>query len=509
MRRGVISVYLSIVFLLILSLLMVLLESARVYVIGTMAERYADMAAEMVFASYVQPLAERYDLLAVDTGANGESLGLFKTYLDMNLENGGKEGRVFDMYARTQSFGVEKTVSVKDDDWKCLKEQIERYEKYALGTEGIGNLKDLLIQLQGTGVSNKVEDYSGELRSEGQAMDEAMTEMEEQESVEAESGTEGQISDPRTGISRWIKSGILNLVMGEQSVSSRVIDTSKCSWHTEETPKQAQIDSFEGYKEVINMLEGQSVTEIIRCGLQEQGTQLMVNLYILDKFDTLCDNKTALSKNENSELKYETEYILFGHETDRENLESTITGICVLRTLLNLIYLYTSPEKGSALQNIVQGMSVLSSVPVAGTVLQLLLMVCWAAAEAVVDCAALVRGRKVPLMKDESSWNLTLEQLIRIAEKGGSAAAYIRDGSEGLDYEQYLLILLLLTPTEKKMIRMTQVMECNIRLINGYEQFSFSQCTVAAEFSGVVQISEMFWHHPERLQHSFSVTYSY
>ena len=45
MRRGVITVYLSLVFILLVSLLLVLLESSRVYTIGTMSERYANMAA--------------------------------------------------------------------------------------------------------------------------------------------------------------------------------------------------------------------------------------------------------------------------------------------------------------------------------------------------------------------------------------------------------------------------------------------------------------------------------
>lgn len=510
MRRGVITVYLSLVFLIMLSLILVLLEAARVYTIGTMTERYADMAAEMVFASYVQPLAERYDLLVLDIGKNGENLNQFAEYLSMNLEDDQENSRAFKLSAQIETAEGEKTASVRDENWESLKEQIERYEKYAMGSTGIDMLKELISQLQGTGVTEKVEDYADELRSDGQAADKAAAEAEKTEENEENTGnTDGEVQDPRPGIKRWLKSGLLNLVMGDRTISGKSIETENCSWHTEENPKQTLLDSFDGYGEVINALNDQNITDQIRQGLKEQEMQLMVDLYILEKFSRLCGNSESEEKNGETILNYETEYILSGHGTDRENLESAVAGIFTLRTLLNLAYLYTSQEKGAVLQSVVQGLSVLAAIPVVGQLIELLLMVCWAAAEAVVDCAALTDGKKVPLMKNDSSWNLTMEQLISIGEKGGHASDYVKDGSSGLDYGQYLLILMLLMPSETKMIRMTQLMECNTRLIEGYEQFAFSNCAVAAEFSGSVNIEEKFWKHPGQLKHGFHVEYSY
>ena len=50
MKKGVMTVYFSLVFMLVMSFLLVLLESDRLYILRTEGERYADMAAEMVFA---------------------------------------------------------------------------------------------------------------------------------------------------------------------------------------------------------------------------------------------------------------------------------------------------------------------------------------------------------------------------------------------------------------------------------------------------------------------------
>ena len=54
MKKGVMTVYFSLVFMLVMSFLLVLLESDRLYILRTEGERYADMAAEMVFAGYIQ-----------------------------------------------------------------------------------------------------------------------------------------------------------------------------------------------------------------------------------------------------------------------------------------------------------------------------------------------------------------------------------------------------------------------------------------------------------------------
>ena len=71
MKKGVMTVYFSLVFMLVMSFLLVLLESDRLYILRTEGERYADMAAEMVFAGYIQPLADYYSLFGV-TGLIGD-----------------------------------------------------------------------------------------------------------------------------------------------------------------------------------------------------------------------------------------------------------------------------------------------------------------------------------------------------------------------------------------------------------------------------------------------------
>lgn len=510
MRRGVITVYLSLVFMLLVSLVLVLLESARVYMIGTMSERYADLAAEMVFAGYVRPLAEQYDLLAVDTGKDQQNLENFQKYLKLNLENGGDSQRAMNMYGQVEMNGVKNVLSMKDNHWELLKKQVVMYEKLMTVSKGLNSIQDLIGGLQKTGVNEKTQDYMEKLESKGEAMDAAESEKKNTETEVEEPAQElPEMSDPRKGIASWLKAGVLNLVMGEKTVSGRKIDTSSCSWHTSSTSGSKLMNNFERYRDVTGYVKNQEILTQIKNGVQEQGEQLMLDLYIGDKFLTMMGSRLSGKNKKNTVLQYEYEYILFGKESDRENLENAVTAICTLRTFLNLIYLYTSPDKGEVLQAAVEAMSLMSALPVAGEVLKLLLMACWSAAEAVVDCAGLAEGGKVPLMKDQNSWNLSMNQLLNVAKGGAHASDYFNDTGKGLDYDQYLMIFMLLTPSEKKLIRMSQLMECNIRLVEGYKDFALSRCAVQAEFSGSVKIGSHFFGHPVQIKHPFDVVYGY
>ncbi len=518
MHKGVITVYLSLIFLIMLSFVLALLESARVYCAGTASERYADMAGEMVFSSYVIPLAEKYDLLAVDAGKDHEGLSSFETYMKMNMEENG-QGRAFKMYGNVEDVSVSSMSTFRDNNWDAFLSQIAGYEKYGIGESAAGIVKDMFAGIGDSDIEDKVNGYTGTLSSDGKMMDEEIAEKEaeaakedseadgnegsEETSPDSVSGEEERnLPDPRKGIGAWLKSGLLTLTMGNRPVSGKSIDVSKCSWQTSSGGKQNVITDFEDYNTAVAGLEEQTITDRISEGLSDFGDQLIADLYIMDKFGMQG------SKKDGTALDYEVEYILFGKETDRENLESTVTDIFMLRTVLNLVFLLTSKDMTAALDTLMDGLSVAIPVPAAAEVIRMLLILCWASAEGVVDCAGLTDGKKIPLVKTVETWNLSADQLLMIGQNGGNASAYVRDGRRGLNYGCYVLALLMFTPWEKKMIRMTQLMELNIRLVKGYEDFRISGCITSAEFSGTVRIGGRYTQ-AGGWKHRFSTYYSY
>ena len=68
MQKGEITAFLSLVFLLILSFLGAMVESASIQVLKNYKRADTILAVESVFAEYQKQLLEEYDLFALDAG---------------------------------------------------------------------------------------------------------------------------------------------------------------------------------------------------------------------------------------------------------------------------------------------------------------------------------------------------------------------------------------------------------------------------------------------------------
>ncbi|MFR1158521.1 MAG: hypothetical protein ACLSD7_05690 [Coprococcus phoceensis] len=68
MQKGEITAFLSLVFLLILSFLGAMVESASIQVLKNYKRADTILAVESVFAEYQKQLLEQYDLFALDAG---------------------------------------------------------------------------------------------------------------------------------------------------------------------------------------------------------------------------------------------------------------------------------------------------------------------------------------------------------------------------------------------------------------------------------------------------------
>lgn len=499
MKRGVITVYLSLVMAVMLSLILVSLESVRVTVIRTAAYRYADMAAEMVFSGYTRPAAERYGLFVLDAGASRGRLSAFQNFLGLNM----KESRIFSLCGEPGESAVSETVSLRDHSWKSLMDQIERCELYTLGEEGLAGAGSFLKHLKMDSAESMTDDFAGNLSSSGAG---AETAQEEQEGEDKEAQKEEpSMPDPRPGITGLLKQGLLDLVMEGKAVSSRTVHTADCSYQAATDSSGGRGWDFMNYHRALQSVKEQEISGLSQRLLGAGRQDLMLCTYITDHFRMLGGGKAA---DGDYVLEYEAEYILCGNSEDRVNLENTVMRMFALRTMCNLAYLYTSAAKGGMLEEAV-AMMALSSIPAVGALLKLLLMLCWACAESLVDCTALARGQKVPMMKTDSTWNLSLQQLVMLASGGAGPGAMIRDGSSGLSYQQYLFILLALQSREKKIVRMTQLMEKNIRLEEGYHDFSFANCVTGAVFSGSVFVKDRFWRHPGQVSCDYYAAFQY
>ena len=168
------------------------------------------------------------------------------------------------------------------------------------------------------------------------------------------------------------------------------------------------------------------------------------------------------------------EYLLGGKNSDRENLSSVIKKLLILREISNLAFLYTNPQKRGEIAACASALSFLLLIPEGMTFVQGVLAAGWAYMESIADVKSLLSGGCVPLVKDVDSWKTQLSNLR--ADTGIST-------EKGVNYEEYLRILLLSVSEQKLLMRIMEMIEVNLRQEDGKENFAFDTCIDAIAVS--------------------------
>jgi len=165
-------------------------------------------------------------------------------------------------------------------------------------------------------------------------------------------------------------------------------------------------------------------------------------------------------------FRNEIEYILCGKTDDEANRKAVRRNLVAMRNLLNLAWLYSSPEKRELAMALA---SYLTPGPEA-VLTQGILMELWAYAEAENDMRILEAGQTVPLIKSEETWALTLENAMESARSDDSDEEKGIDFIEppvleGQNYEGYLRILLGAVPEKSRILRAMDLIQINMKYL--------------------------------------------
>ena len=182
-------------------------------------------------------------------------------------------------------------------------------------------------------------------------------------------------------------------------------------------------------------------------------------------------------------FRNETEYLIQGSANEYDNLRSVEMQILGIRMIMNMAYLASSPEKQTVLQSAAAGIGGIIAPGIGTTVIYGALMFLWSAAESYVDYASLVQEGRVPIFKTEASWRTDLESILEEAAdamEGGNGKE-----EEGLDYEMYLRMLLLMQDTETLLERIGSVIQLNLH--KNDRDFLLADMAAAFEVRTVLQ----------------------
>ena len=183
----------------------------------------------------------------------------------------------------------------------------------------------------------------------------------------------------------------------------------------------------------------------------------------------------------------ETEYVLYGKESDKENLSSAAEELLAIRTGMNLLYLLSDSEKRGEARTLalsIAGAAALTPVSIA---LMFLILSTWAAAQGVLDVRDLFAGEKVPLMHSRDSFYLSIGGLI---EDFAGMLHTAHHGEKGMDYRAWLRVLLTLHLCPEGEYRIMDMIQADLRKTQA--DFLMERLTVSSELMITAMSGHLF-----------------
>ncbi len=184
---------------------------------------------------------------------------------------------------------------------------------------------------------------------------------------------------------------------------------------------------------------------------------------------------------------YEIEYMLYGGESDREDLEACVRELLLLRSGLDLIHIFSDSEKRGQAERLAVAISgALGFTPITG-IMTFFIMSVWALAQAFCDVKALLAGKKVRLMHTKDSFSLSLDELLSFEPAKDEK---LEDDTEGFGYIEYLKLLFIMKYGPLQAYRCMDMIQLSIA--KGQSDFRMEKCTAALELSIEAESSHIF-----------------
>lgn len=427
MQKGEVTAYLSLVFILLLSFAGSIMESASIQMAKSYRRTDMNRAIESVFAEYQKELLEEYDIFA----------------LEGSYESGDySEEKLVDRLGFYGASDMEQSVTkiefLTDHGAKAFYEQVTAFMEHKYGMDLFGDkvgMTDVWKQQE-----EKAEEYERAEQSQQEELEQLLTE---------EEGELPEQDNPIAHVDHLKSSPLLELVMPrDKQVSEKAIST--------ETLVSARSLNC-GYGDFSE--ESQNTNAL---------TSLLFGEYILEHFDH------ALSEEGGGSLDYELEYLLAGKGSDAENLEAVAKRLLLLRFVPNYVHLQGSGAKKAEAEALALTLCALLAIPAVTQAVTQGILLAWAYGESLMDLRSLLGGCKVPLVKSDESWQLSLAGLLKIGEDSEWNDG--KDCGDGLSYQDYLRMLLFLEKKETLGLRALDMIEQNLRSEHGLAFFRADQC---------------------------------
>lgn len=417
-KKGEITAFLSLVFVLLVSFILAMLQSAQIQTVKNLKRIAVDNALFSVFGEYQRELLEEYKIFAIDAAYG---TGQYE------------EQQIVGRMSYYGSMGIEQTIEeiqlLTDHNGQAFREQALEFMETQ---SGIGILRDV------SGLSAKWEEQRVQGEEISGRLDEALAQGEE------------LLPEENAGVLEVRRTGILSLVLPDAFELS---------------------GKYVGKENLVSCRSRHNGrgTFPVRSGSSGLMEKLLFEQYVLRMFGSAVELKS-----EARNLDYEIEYLIGGNESDADNLKSIVNQLLLVRMGLNYTYLMTDVGKQGEAETLAAALAAVSLQPEAQSALKQFLLLMWCFGESVVDLRTLLAGRKAALIKNAGNWQLPLSGVFTFWTSGiGYEGA---DAEDGLDYKQYLQILLHLKSADVLNMRVLDRIEQNLRFEKGLDHFRADAC---------------------------------
>lgn len=449
------TVYLSLVFGIVLSLLFVFIEGAAAGAVRAQSELVADLGLDSVFAEYNREILGQYELFFIDSSYGGENggIGMVESHLSKYMEynmNPDKDlflpGENTFLKLRNPYLEIEEASCASDDNGMVWKAQAVQYMKAVHGGDLVSAVKEHIDTVKSGGFMER--DVAGEVLEQKRAFEEAL----------ADKGIVEFGAESEEGISYQKASGVLDSLIGggllamvlpaDKSVSGAVMDAGP---YFSSRKKNGKINKGAGLHE----------------GADKPGSLLDELIYdeYLMKMCGCFDNPK-----DDGLLKYQAEYILYGMNSDAANFKRNAEILFGLRSAANITSIYSDSVKKNEAKAIAAVICLLLLSPELEETLTSILLGIWAIAESAADVYYLLGGARIPLVKKGNEWSTSLTGILTGNLRGS------RKDAGGLSYQDYLRVFLGIMNKNTKMDRSLDIVEMDIRQTEGNGHFRIDRC---------------------------------
>ncbi len=233
-----------------------------------------------------------------------------------------------------------------------------------------------------------------------------------------------------------------------------------------------------------------SLSAVGQAVLQE----FLLNGYVQNAFYSYISEE----KNEKeSVLRYEQEYILSGKEWDKDNLASSVKKITAVRTICNYISLLADSSRQKEAYTAAIAIVGFTGLEPLVEVLKSVILLVWAYEEGVVDTAALLQGKKLPVIKQPSELTLSFEELLlfkkTLVQK--KAAEFSNENKTGIGYLEYLYLFFCIQKQKQILYRMADIIQFNMKK-RYHESFLLKEAVFGCKVKGDYFIPTVFFRLP-------------